>query len=243
MAEYIYRGNLSESPLPEILQKINYYKVPGVLTVSNSQGSRKIYVFGGEVIFASSTFDDDRLGEFLLHRKRITQEHYDRSVQLLKSGGSKKRQGALLVEIGALTPQELYRSVRDQVVAIVWSLFNWTDGEVTFQVGKFKDDEVIKLNIDTKEAILNGIKRIKDPRRIVRYLGGKDPVFELTDSALTLLPSMPLSVEDKKVLRLVDGLRNLYDIVQASSVESGMTAKILYALYVLGLIQRKAQAS
>ena len=50
---------------------------------------------------------------------------------------------------------------------------------------------------------------------------------------------MPLSLEDKKVFRLVDGTRSFIDIIQASSLDSGQTAKILYALYVLGLIQRK----
>lgn len=240
MADYIFKGSLAENPLPEILLKIHYYKVPGVLTASNSQGSKEIFISGGEVIFAGSTFDDDRLGEYLLAEKRITQEQYDRSVVLLKASG--KRQGAALVEIGALTPQDLYRSVKDQVVSIVWSLFDWTDGEVSFKVGKFKDEEIIKLNLDTRTVIVNGIKRIADPKRVVRWLGRKEDVFEPTPTSLALLPAMPLSLEDKKVFRLVDGTRRFLDIIQASSSDSGQAAKILYTLYVLGLIQRRDTA-
>ncbi len=239
MADYIFRGNLSETPLPEILQKIYYYKVPGVLEVSNKKGKRAIFISGGEVIFASSSFDEDRLGEFLLHAKRITQEQYDHSVELLRQ--SKMRQGAILVEIEALTPQELYRAVKDQVVAIVWSTFNWSEGDVSFAVGKFKDDEVIKLNLDTRTVIVQGIKQIEDAKRVARCMGKREDVYEPTDSALSLLPTLPLSLEDKRVFRLVDGIRTLWEMIQASSMESGITVKILYSLYILGLIRKKDQ--
>lgn len=237
MADYIFKGSLADNPLPEVLLKIHYYKVPGVLTLANAKGRKEIFISGGEVIFAASTLDDDRLGEFLLAGGRITQDQYDRSVQLLKSTG--KRQGAALVEIGALTPQDLYRAVKDQVVAIVWSLFNWMDGEVTFRVGKYKEEEIIKLNLDTRTVIVGGIKRIEDAKRVVKWMGRKEDVFEPTPTSLTLLPTMPLTLEDKKVFRLADGNRSFLEIIQASAQDSGQTAKILYALFVLGLIQRK----
>ena len=235
--ENIFKGYLAENPLPEILQKIYYYKVPGVLTVSNPSGTKQVYIAGGEVIFASSSLDEDRLGEFLLSQGRISRAQYDESAALLKT--TKKRQGAILVEMGALTPQDLYRAVKDQVVAIVWSLFNWVEGEVTFRVGKFKEEEIIKLNLDTRTVIINGIKRIEDPKRTAKWLGRKENLFEPTPSSLSLLPTLPLAPEDKKVFRLVDGCRTLIEIIQASSLDSGLTAKILYALYVLGLIQSK----
>ena len=93
--------------------------------------------------------------------------------------------------------------------------------------------------MDTRTVIVSGIKRIADAKRVVRWMGHKEDVFEPTPTSLALLPMMPLSLEDKKVFRLVDGNRSFLDIIQASSLDSGHTAKILYALYVLGLIQRK----
>ncbi len=240
MAEFIFQGPLAENPLPEVLQKIHYYKVPGVLRVSREDGHKQIFISGGEIIFATSTFPGDRLGEFLLDRARITQEQYDLSVARMKETG--RRQGAVLVEAGVLTAQELYEAVKEQVMAIVWSLFDWTDGEITFKVGKFKEDEVIKLSLDTRAAILRGIKGMKDPKRVVKWLGRKEEVFEPTDHALALLPSLPLTAEDRLVFRLVDGQRSLLDILRTSTTDSGSTAKILYALYILGLVRRRDTA-
>lgn len=240
MAEFIFQGPLKENPLPEVLQKIHYYKVPGVLRVSRADGHKQVFISGGEIIFATSTFPGDRLGEFLLDRARITQEQYELSVARMKQTG--RRQGAVLVEAGILTAQELYEAVKEQVMAIVWSLFDWTEGEITFKVGKFKEDEVIKLSLDTRSAILRGIKGMKDPKRVVKWLGRKEEVFEPTDHALALLPTLPLTAEDRLVFRLVDGQRSLLDILRTSTADSGSTAKILYALYILGLVRRRDNA-
>ncbi|MFB3851628.1 MAG: DUF4388 domain-containing protein [Acidobacteriota bacterium] len=237
MKDYIYEGDISETPLPEVLQKINYYKVPGVLTVKNSKGAKEIFISGGEVIFASSTFEDDRLGEFLLARKKITQADYDKSVEILKKTG--KRQGKIFIELGVLTPSELLELVKEQVMAIIWSLFEWTEGSITFKVGKFKDDEVIKLNLDTRLVILEGIKRISDPKRVVKWLGKKDDVFEPSENALALLPTLPLSLDEKRIFRFVDGRRTFLMLLEVSPIDSGKTAKILYALYILGLIKKR----
>ncbi len=240
MGEFIFRGSIRNNPLPEALQKINYYKVPGVMTVTAPVGRKKIFISSGEIIFASSSLDEDRLGEYLLSSGNISPEQYDRSVEMMKATG--RRQGTMLVESNAIQAHDLFNYVKQQVMAIVWSLFNWTDGEITFKVGKYKDDEIIKLNLDTRAAILLGIKSIKDPRRVVKWLGHKEEIFEPTDFALVLLPSLPLSVEDKQVFRQVDGRKSFIDLLKSSPLESGETVKSLYALYVLGLVKKKSSA-
>lgn len=240
MPEYIYTGSLDKDPLPEILYKIYNYRVPGVLTASHQKIVKQIFISGGEIIFASSSLDDDRLGEFLLFAGRINNEQYFRSVELMRTRGI--RQGTALVGMGVLTSGELYEAVKDQVKAVVWSLFNWNEGQITFKVGHYKDDEIIKLNLDTRDAILQGIRKIKDPKKVVRWLGKKEDVFEPDENVMALLPALPLAREDKQVLRLVDGRRTFLEILQASALDSTETAKILYGLYVIGLIRRKSAA-
>ncbi|MEJ2367874.1 MAG: DUF4388 domain-containing protein [Acidobacteriota bacterium] len=239
MPEYIFQGSLAENPLPEVLQKIHYYKVPGVLTAIREDRAKHVFISGGEVIFASSEDPGDRLGEFLLARKQITPAQYQESVTLLKS--TSKRQGTILVEMGVLTPRELYKAVREQVTQIVWSLFDWSEGQITFRVGKFKDDEIIKLNLDTRLVIIEGVKKIADPKRVVRWLGGKEDIFVPSENALALLPTLPLTADDKKVFRLVDGERSFLSLLQVSPYGSTETAKILYVLYVLGLIGKREE--
>ncbi|MEJ5167435.1 MAG: DUF4388 domain-containing protein, partial [Thermoanaerobaculia bacterium] len=157
---YLYEDELSNSPLPEILATIEKYKVAGVIIVKDEKFERKIYLNEGKIIFATSTNPDERLGEFLLYKGIITKEQYDESVVRLKRGEG--RQGKILVDMKVLTPKELFLYVQDQITEIVYNLFNLNEGKVLFQIGKFKEEEIIKLSIPIKKAIFEGIKKIKD---------------------------------------------------------------------------------
>ncbi len=53
-------------------------------------------------MFASSNLPNDRLGEILLREGKITVEEYETSIKAISKG---KRQGKVLVEMGALSPQ------------------------------------------------------------------------------------------------------------------------------------------
>ena len=45
-----------------------------------------------------------------------------------------QRLGVLLIERGLLTPAQVYQAIRQQIEGIVWSLFDWPDGEIRGQV-------------------------------------------------------------------------------------------------------------
>ena len=49
-----YTGDLGQEPLPEILRTIHFYRAPGVLTVESGGVTKKVYLLGGNIIFATS---------------------------------------------------------------------------------------------------------------------------------------------------------------------------------------------
>ena len=103
-------GNLRDTSLARILVYLNRNRKTGTLSVNTPVFTKKMFLNTGDVIFASSTYEDDRLGEMLLKANKITVEQYDKSVEILKA--SKKRQGAILVELGFITPKELFWGVK-----------------------------------------------------------------------------------------------------------------------------------
>lgn len=235
--KYHYEDELSSSPLPEILATIEKYKIAGVIIVDDYNYERKIYINEGKIIFATSKNPDERLGEFLLYKGIITKEQYDESVVRLKRGEG--RQGKILVDMKVLTPKELFIYVQEQIAEIVYNLFNLNEGKVLFEIGKLKEEEMIKLSIPIKKAILEGIKKIKDPKRCLQRLGNKtaiyEPIFELKD-----IIGLNLTQEETKLLQMVDGKKSLYEIITKGPFTQGMNARILYAFFVLHLISKKS---
>ncbi len=231
-----YRGDLSRTPLPEVLATIHRYKVPGVIHCSRGVETKNIFIDGGNIIFATSSNLSDALGLRLLQQGRITREVLDESVRRLQSEG--KRQGALLVEMGALGPKELYLAVREQVQAIVWSIFEWEEGKVIFTPGRERSEELIKLNIPTRQAILHGVRRVRDAKMLVTRMGTKATVFNRNPAADTADLLFPPEAE--KLYRLIDGRTSLQELTNIPPLTAAQNARILYGFFALELIMVKS---
>lgn len=239
MAEsrFQYTGDLAEEPLPEILRTIHHYRVPGVITATSGNVVKKIYVMGGSVIFATSSDLSDSLGAYLKQSALITTGELRTSVERIDASHG-KRHGELLVEMGILTPGELRQIVTDQVKAILRSIFSWEKGVVTFEAGRFRTEELIKLDVSTPQAIADGIRQLPDARRVVSRLGPSWTVFDRGDVPVEA-SGVSWSAGELKLLSLVDGRRTLRDLITAGPGDVSTNAKLVYAFWVLHLVTRR----
>ncbi len=235
-------GDLAEQPLPEILQTVYRYRAPGVVTAVRGEVEKRIFLEGGYVVFATSSDLRDSLGNFLRRLHRIaTDEHRLRELELLAAKGE-RRYGQILVEHGVLSEEELRDRVADQVREILWSVFDWEDGCVTFEAGPSRATEAIRLDIPTPQAILDGARRITNPKRCVARLGPSWSVFEPGPETPERL-ALTLSTAERQFLARADGARTLRDLVGLGPGDVAQNARILYAFFVLKLILRREVTS
>jgi curved DNA-binding protein CbpA len=148
-------GSLKRFSLTKILNFFKNQQKTGVLTFENGNVKKSIYIKNGDAVFASSNQDEDRLGEMLISAGKITPEQYDESVKLLKKAD--KRQGMIFVDLGYLTPKQLFQEVKNQIKGIIISLFLWEDGTFSFKES-VPSDEIITLNISMEKLIQEGLK-------------------------------------------------------------------------------------
>ena len=103
------KGQISQLPLPDMLQHLRESRATGILSLVSGGARKALYVKAGRVVFASSNLPNDRLGELLLREGKITVEEYESSIRAISKG---KRQGRVLVEMGALSPKDLWEGVQ-----------------------------------------------------------------------------------------------------------------------------------
>lgn len=235
--EFVFRGDLESDSLPEILATIHRHSVPGVLECTREDVTKCVYFATGDIIFATSTDRDESLGATLLRDGLISADQLRLSSDELRRTPG-RRHGTVLVQMGFLEPHELGSAVRTQVQAIVWSLFTWTSGTVTFRVGTFKEDEVYKIQIPTAKAILGGCRLLSDPKEVTASLGGRGAILRPVKRP-PHLKDLELDRKEQKLIDLVDGSRTLYELCEAGPMKPGINARILYALLVLKLIDRE----
>ncbi|GBE01108.1 chaperone protein DnaJ [bacterium BMS3Bbin06] len=234
MKESPLRGNLKDHTLPFVLVRLNRERATGTLRVSTDLFTKKLYLNSGIVIFASSSYEDDRLGEMLLKSGKINLQQYKRSVELLKT--TDKRQGAILVELGYLSPKDLFRGVKYQVKEIIYSLFQLENGDFEFLPDEVPAEEVITLKLGMGKLIYEGIKRIDNWTTIQRAMPEMNTRLQLSSDPKSLFQEVELRSEDKETLSLVDGT-TIEEILNESSSGSFEALKTLYALYSIGILE------
>jgi hypothetical protein len=136
--------------------------------------AKAVYVHRGEVVFAASNVAGDRIGESLVRSGMLSLEALRLAERSFAAGG---RFGKTLVELGHVTPRELWHGVKFQVEEIVRSLFSYTDGAVYFFAGDVKPDNVVRLSLPTERLVEEGLAQREGLRRFVERL--REPCVEL----------------------------------------------------------------
>ena len=237
MIEIPLKGSIREVPLSKILVYLNRNRKTGTLNIRTTAFVKKIYLDRGNAIFASSTYEDDRLGEMLIKARKITIEQYEESVKLLKT--TNKRQGTILVELGYLTPKDLFWGVKYQVREIIFSLFPLDDAEYEFVEGQIPADEVITLKMSMGNLIYEGVQRVGNLIKMKNELPGMDSVLQLSTDPATLFQDVEFSPEDKAMLSAVDGKKTVKELIESSTLDSFEALRILYTLWSTGMIEEK----
>lgn len=237
--DILITGRLKEYSLPKVFTGIQKARKTGVLTLRKDSLQKKIYFKKGDAIFASSNYEDDRLGEMLLKAGKITVDQYDHAVGVMKNTG--KRLGGILVELGFLSPKNLFWGVKFQVREIIYGLFIWEDGEYSFVEGNLPTEEVITLRMSIANLIYEGVKRIENWTRIKKEAPPLDTVLQLSHDPLNLFQDIELAEEDRKILSLIDGKRTIKEIFNSSGMDNFKTLKAIYVLSTIGMAAVRAE--
>jgi hypothetical protein len=228
------RGELEDSSVPELLRTLLASRETGILTFRNGENTKSIFMDAGRVVYAASTNVDERLGESLLIRGRITARQYLEASRLIRPG---RRLGAILVELDALDPDELIPAVETQVKDILMQLFTWTRGNYELVMKDMDAESVIVLNISTENLILEGIRRIRSWSQVLRGIGHIDTVLFPTGQTDALY-KLELSPEEQEVLAQVNGRATVEQICDVSYLSNFETCRTLWAFQVLGIVRR-----
>src|SRR5207248_9381700 len=164
MQKSILEGDLARVQVPDLFSFLAMIRVTGKLILRQAKMERAIHWKEGEVVFATSNSPEHTLGQFLLRNGKITQEQYDESAQRV---GPNMRHGKALVQMGAISPNDLWWGLKNQALEIIYSLFTWSEGSFSFvEMGEETLNERIVLSINTSSAIMEGIRRLDESARI-----------------------------------------------------------------------------
>jgi hypothetical protein len=233
--DLIIRGSLEESSLPELLRSIMRSRESGILTCHLQEYLKSIQLQDGQIIFASSNNQDDRLGESLIKYGRIQVKQYLDAKDLVRPG---KRLGAVLCEMNVLSPEELVDGVRNQVLDIIRGLFDVSKGNYELVLKQIDTQEMIVLNISTEDIIFDGVKSISSWSRIAKGIGPLHGKLVPAPDANKILMNLTLDPEETHLFSLCEkGQFTIEDICAMSYMNNFETCRHLWAFMMVGALE------
>ncbi|MEW6413462.1 MAG: DUF4388 domain-containing protein [Candidatus Zixiibacteriota bacterium] len=229
-------GNLKTVSFPDILQLLATGKKTGIFEVKTATRQKEVAFKGGNIIYASSVnSSEDLLGNMLLRRGKITKSDLDRAIALHKQTG--RQLGTTLIDMNLFHKDDIAECLRLQIEEIVYNLFSWQDGDFVFHEGAAPSSAPFLIELNTMNVIMEGTRRIDEWMEIQKVLPPDDVLLALAKSPRVTKEDITVSLEEYRVMALINGERTLPDLINISPMGEFVTCRSVYRLIVGNLIE------
>jgi curved DNA-binding protein CbpA/CheY-like chemotaxis protein len=230
-----FTDNLKHLPFPRLLQRLYARRATGSLLLLHG-GTKKIVSFvEGYPVAVRSNLLSECLGQILLSQKMITPQALAESVKRMQK--EKRRQGEILVEMGALSPYNLTRALVEQAEAKLFGIFSWRDGQFMFKQGDTAPKEAMRLERSPAALVLEGVRRHYDSARQVAVLDGfAGRYVTLNPDPLLRMQEMTSDPTETAFIRGISGDERIEDLLNRAEIPRDKAALLLVALSEAGVI-------
>jgi len=225
-------GDLSTMPLPDLLQWLAAARKTGVATFARGDTIKTVCLSEGWVAGSSSNDPTDMVGQWLVASGRITED------QLRIALGEQERShaflGTILVQMKALSEQEVSAVLALKTEEIIYSLFHWDAGTFEFQEGPYSPLP-FRINLAVQEVLLKGVRRFDEMQRITSIFGGSSVVLRRT--GLAPPENLTSHAHARTVLESVNGVRSIADIALHTHASEFAVGRFLLMLHQGGYVE------
>jgi hypothetical protein len=228
------KGNLETFFLNSILQLLSNDQKSGVLQVKNQQKKVKIYFKDGDIVYATGSQRESRLGYQLQRKGTISREKLH---ECLESGQKEKKAlGKVLVEKGYITAKKLEEIIHNQIEEIIFDLFIWEKGDFEYKDAKLNLQGMVITRLNVIKVLLEASRRVDEMSVLRKYIPSDKIIFRTAEHVHDNT-EIKLNANEWKALRLIDGSRSVRQIIDKNGYDDFLVYKTLYSLISSGLIE------
>ncbi len=233
----IFSGSvIEEVPFIFFLYAIHINKITGLSLIKNEHVTKKLLFKKGTLIATASTKKEERIGRSILKRGNISPQKMEKLLTEAKSKG--KKIGRYLIEKKLISENVLNELLSLQIDEMLSDIFFWPKGEFYVVETPLKEEEIVRY-APLKIACMAA-------RRGFNFADFRK---EIPNNKAVFRPS-PYAEEEKKeimkklnanyhfIFSLIDGARNIEQLIRFSGADEVSVVDILYRLNGMGLIRK-----
>lgn len=220
------------------LRRLHQERRTGVFRTTAETIHREVHLEAGAIVGALSSSLEERLGEIMVHRGRITQQQLDDASILMRSG---RRLGDALVELEIVTREEVESFVRTQLAEITSKILTEPAKKLEFKRASPTANvaKVTDTPVPVADAILEAARRASETSAALEAILEGTMVPVLTPEAFDVLESLHVEAREAYVLSRCDGQADARSILAQSPLSEKETARILLGFEQAGIIEMK----
>lgn len=231
-------GRLWPGALLEVIRGLLIERATGVLVLKRDGQEMSLRIINGQVVSGSSG-PTGRLGEILVRCGLLARADLEQALVQAQEQGS--RLGPVLCELGFVSRDRLEDALRLQVGDVLYAGLFWPDGEWELMADDAPTPlpEDFTLQLSTAQLLLGAVRRIDDPRVVLRSLGDLDVPLAAVANPPLRLEGATLGPADGYVLSRADGSTTARQILAISPLPADDVASSLLALLSAGIVERR----
>lgn len=228
------RGSLSEMPVPALLFRCYHNGASGMLNLVRNGVTKTIHFEQGSIIFANSSQKEERLSEYLLRLGRLSPADFERATKHVDETG--QRMGSTLLQMGIITIEELTPLVVEHVSHLVYSIFEWIEGQYEF-IPRDPISQDIKMPFSTADIIFEGIRRLDNLELIKQWLGSFTRRLCTTSDPLLLYQSVTIYPQEAYIVSRIDSAMSIEELLSLGGLSENETIRCVCGLLAIGMLE------
>ena len=227
--QLLLAGTIGEVGIVDLLSFCNMFRKNGLLHFTLGGGDKSLFFQNGEIVYATSTFPDEEIGEILYSLGKFDREVLQGARQF---AGSTIPLGQILVDQGVITAKDLWAATRNQIETIIYNLFAFSQGSFVFVARPLVEELVVRLSMSTQNLIMEGLRRVDERALYLQKIKSLDCVPVATGKV-----SNDLDSTSQKMLVLIQtGVCDGHELLRRSGAGDFDALRLLSQLVDRGIV-------
>jgi hypothetical protein len=223
--------------ITQLLNLIGLARKTGTLAFDTQEGQARLHFRNGHLIYATVNGQDIHLADILFQTGKITQEQAQ-AVRTVFSARSEKELGALLVEMGYVSPDDILDGVRTFIRHNIHHLFTWSNGVYRFESNAPSISGRITTSVDLEQIVAEGNQHSYELERLHQAVPDLDVELRLVEQREADAHGINLSGEEWRVVPLVGQPGNtIRQIAQRYGLNDTEIRRVVDGLLQAGLVE------
>jgi hypothetical protein len=228
-------GELSDISVQDLIEIFSRRKRTGRLTVRMGDHEVQLFFHHGRLICVTSSDLTLRLGRMLIRQGTLSSHHLLEALSVQAENGNQRPIGAILVEKGWVTEEDLSRCVEEQSIEALARVISDHAGMFVFDAGPLSPGNIEPVPLTPEELLRRASERARNLKDIRSRLPRQSAPLSISAEGTGAIAQLP-TAEAMVMTALRSGAKSLAELTWQMALDERTLGEAVLSLCDRGII-------